>query len=58
MKPSKLLRSFLFFLGLAAIGGSVSAQVEVKGTVYDISAQYPLRGVSVLASSGKGTSTD
>jgi hypothetical protein len=58
MKPPKLLRSLLFFLNLAVAGGGVSAQVEVKGTVYDISAQYPLRGVSVMTVSGKGTQTD
>lgn len=58
MKPPKLLYSFLFVLGLAVTGGVVSAQVEVKGTVYDISAQYPMRGVSVQAVSGKGTMTD
>jgi hypothetical protein len=58
MNPPKLLRSFLFLLLLVFTGGVIRAQVEVKGTVYDISAQYPMRGVSVLATSGKGTSTD
>ena len=56
MNLSKLL--VLFVLGLFVTGGVVRAQVEVKGTVYDISAQYPVRGVSVLAVSGKGTQTD
>jgi len=56
MKLPKLL--FLFVLSLTLTGGIVRAQVEVKGTVYDISAQYPMRGVSVLAISGKGTTTD
>lgn len=55
MNPPKLV---LFFLGLVLYGGMVRAQVEVKGTVYDISAQYPMRGVSVMAVSGKGTTTD
>lgn len=56
MNPPKLL--VLFVLALLATGGVVSAQVEVKGTVYDISAQNPVRGVSVLAVSGRGTQTD
>jgi hypothetical protein len=58
MNPPKLLHLSLFVLVLVFTGGVVRAQVEVKGTVYDISAQYPLRGVSVLTVSGKGTATD
>lgn len=34
------------------------AQVRVEGTVYDRSQRYPMQGVSVLASSGNGTTTD
>lgn len=34
------------------------AQTEVKGTVYDRTQRNPLEGVSVLSTSGKGTSTD
>lgn len=56
MNPPKLL--VLFVLGLLVTGGALRAQVEVKGTVYDISAQNPVRGVSVLAVSGRGTMTD
>src|ERR1700761_2316019 len=56
MNLSKLL--VLFVLGMLVTGGVVRAQVEVKGTVYDMSAQNPVRGVSVLAVSGKGTQTD
>ena len=56
MNVLKLL--VLFFVGMLVTGASVKAQVEVKGTVYDISAQNPVRGVSVLAVSGKGTQTD
>ena len=56
MNPPKLL--VLFVLSLLVTGGVVSAQVEVKGTVYDISAENPVRGVSVLAVSGRGTMTD
>ena len=58
MNPPKLSRSFLFVLSMVLTGGIVRGQVEVKGTVYDISAQYPVRGVSVLAVSGRGTTTD
>lgn len=56
MNPPKLL--VLFVLGLLVTGGVVRAQVEIKGTVYDMSAQNPVRGVSVQAVSGKGTMTD
>jgi hypothetical protein len=45
MNPPKLL--VFFVLGMLVTGGAVRAQVEVKGTVYDISAQNPVRGVSV-----------
>src|ERR1700744_3032342 len=58
MNPPKLSRSFLFVLSMVLTGGIVRGQVEVKGTVYDISAQNPVRGVSVLAVSGRGTMTD
>ena len=33
-------------------------QVQLKGTVYDISQRIPLEGVSVLSASGRGTATD
>ena len=56
MNPPKLL--VFFVLGMLVTGGVVRAQVEVKGTVYDISALNPVRGVSVLAVSGRGTQTD
>lgn len=36
----------------------VFAQIEVKGTVYDKTQRNALEGVSVLSSSGAGTSTD
>lgn len=38
--------------------GQVFAQVEIKGTVYDQSQLFAMPGVSVLSSSGVGTSTD
>ena len=34
------------------------AQVQVKGTVYDVTQRIPLDGVSVLSTTGRGTSTD
>jgi hypothetical protein len=34
------------------------AQVDIQGTVYDRTQQFPLRGVSVLSKSGAGTATD
>jgi CarboxypepD_reg-like domain len=33
-------------------------QVQLKGTVYDITQRIPLEGVSVLSGSGRGTATD
>jgi hypothetical protein len=42
-----------------AIGRQVaSAQAHIEGTVYDRSQQYPMQGVSVMATSGTGTTTD
>ena len=52
-------RSFsilLIFLGV--ICRQASAQVEIKGTVYDQSQLFAMPGVSVMSSSGAGTSTD
>jgi len=53
-RPRLLLSFLLVFLEVL----SASAQVEVKGTVYDISQQYGMRGVSVVSTSGRGTMTD
>jgi hypothetical protein len=44
---------FLLFIWSAAVG-----QVEVKGTVYDKSQLFAMPGVSVLGTSGQGTTTD
>ncbi|MEO7312144.1 MAG: carboxypeptidase-like regulatory domain-containing protein [Chitinophagaceae bacterium] len=38
--------------------GYSQPQVQVKGTVYDVTQRIPLEGVSVLSSSGRGTATD
>jgi hypothetical protein len=35
-----------------------NAQFKIKGTVFDSSRLYPLEAVSVLSTSGRGTSTD
>ena len=43
---------------LLASGGDASAQVKISGTVYDISRGYPLPSVSVMTTSGNGTTTD
>jgi CarboxypepD_reg-like domain len=43
---------------LACFGQIASAQVQIKGTVYDKSQRYGLAGVSVIATSGRGTKTD
>ncbi len=55
MNPPKLLP----ILVLVLFAGRASAQlIEIKGTVYDISQQYPMQGVSVMSTSGLGTMTD
>ena len=39
-------------------GGGAYAQVKITGTVFDISRGYPLPSVSVISTSGAGTTTD
>jgi hypothetical protein len=51
------IRNAFFFL-LCLISASASAQFKVRGTVYDSSRVYVMPGVSVLSTSGRGTSTD
>src|SRR4051812_17464287 len=51
------LQVFLSIIMLIA-SAAVSAQVVVKGTVYDMSRTQPLESVSVLTNSGEGTITD
>src|SRR6185437_4414747 len=50
----------LFVLSIfgVVICRQASAQVEIKGTVYDQSQLFAMPGVSVMSSSGAGTSTD
>lgn len=45
-------------LVMALWAGAALSQVRVEGTVYDRSQRFPMQGVSVLASSGNGTTTD
>ena len=40
------------------VAAGLSAQVQIRGTVYDSSRNYPLEAVSVLSTSGAGTMTD
>ncbi|MES2773249.1 MAG: carboxypeptidase-like regulatory domain-containing protein [Bacteroidota bacterium] len=58
-----MIRTLLIQTFIAAILSfccinTVSAQVQVKGTVYDVTQRIPLEGVSVLSATGRGTSTD
>ena len=43
---------------LALLGTSAAGQVEIRGTVYDESKLFAMPGVSVLGTSGQGTTTD
>ncbi len=45
-------------LCLACLGLHAQQWVEVRGTVYDNSQRHPLEGVSVMSTSGRGTTTD
>lgn len=49
---------FILLVLLTLACREASAQVEIKGTVYDQSQLFAMPGVSVLSSSGVGTSTD
>ena len=56
MNPPK--RSLIAVFVLVFFAAPVLAQVEIKGTVYDVSQQYAMQGVSVVSTSGIGTMTD
>ncbi len=43
---------------MSVLQTTVYAQYKIRGTVYDSSRNYPMEAVSVLSSSGKGTSTN
>jgi hypothetical protein len=48
----------LFITGLVLGGPAVFAQVDIKGTVYDQTQRFALPSVSVVSSTGAGTTTD
>ena len=55
--PKLLQRNALVLLSVLCSVAAM-AQVNVQGTVYDRSQRYPMYGVSVMGSSGIGTTTD
>ncbi len=56
---TRYLALFLFsFSSLALAGLAVSAQVTIRGAVFDMSGKRPLEGVSVISTSGKGTTSN
>ena len=54
----KHLLAFFLFLSCLAGGQAWGQQVNIHGTVFNMYRTRPLEGVSVLAASGKGTTTD
>jgi len=53
-----LNRSVLIIILWSFMALGASAQVKISGTVFDASRSTPLAGVSVVSTSGHGTSTD
>lgn len=58
-----MLRSrYLLQMGLCVVlllvAQAADSQITIRGTVFDISKKSPLEGVSVMANSGAGTTTD
>jgi len=58
MNTPKLLQRTLTAVAAMLLANATMAQVRVEGTVYDGSQRYALQGVSVMTSSGSGTTTD
>lgn len=59
MRILQLLALFLFlFISFALAGLAASAQVTIRGAVFDMSGKRPLEGVSVISTSGKGTTSN
>ncbi|MBC8035240.1 MAG: hypothetical protein H7Y03_13905 [Chitinophagaceae bacterium] len=59
----KLVKSRRGILGVFLVvgflvGQEAFSQIKIRGTVFDISKQRPLEGVSVMSTSGSGTVTD
>lgn len=48
----------IILLPLLLASGILRSQVTIRGGVFDISGKRPLEGVSVISSSGKGTTTN
>jgi len=47
----------LILISILPLGNAIG-QIQVKGTIYDVTQKIPLEGVSVMSTSGRGTSTD
>lgn len=58
MKRPALYYRLAFFCLALLLGQAAQAQYKVQGTVYDSTYLRPVEAVSVLSSSGKGTTTD
>lgn len=58
MKPTTIFHRKILLLLLILVCRTVSAQVVIKGTVYDKKARFGIPHVSVLSTSGIGTATD
>jgi hypothetical protein len=58
IKYYSLITKFLTVCFLLLVQEQVPAQVRIKGTVYDETGFIPVRSVSVINSSGKGTLSD
>jgi hypothetical protein len=52
------LKIVILSIVLGLISATASGQVEIRGTVYDESKLFAMPGVSVLGTSGQGTTTD
>ena len=53
-----ILIAFVFFFLLLSIQGATAQQVTIRGTVYNMYKTRPLEAVSVMSTSGRGTTTD
>jgi hypothetical protein len=58
MKRPKLLQKTAGVLIGLCCYHATQAQVHIEGTVYDRTQRFPMRGVSVMGTSGAGTATD
>ncbi|MGH2565283.1 MAG: carboxypeptidase-like regulatory domain-containing protein, partial [Ginsengibacter sp.] len=58
LRITSAILSFILFSGIIISNASAQQVYTIRGVVYDSSRTYPLPGVSVLSSSGRGTSTN